>query len=350
MEFFLQLLFDLGLLTVMLYFTGGSTNPFAMLYLVPLAFSAATLPARYTWALVAMGSACYGALFFYSVPVLEDAHDHARALALHVSGMWFGFALSATLIAWFVTRMAGALRERDAHLARLREARLKQERVVALGTLAAGAAHELATPLSTLAVLATDLKAHSPVPIETQRLLGEEIARCKRILQTLSAAAGVPRAEGGGEQSLEVFLQETVRAWRAARPRVVLGREIYDGPLPAPSIVNERTLAQAITNILNNAADASSEHVGFECRWTDRDLWLEVADRGPGVAPEVAQGLGTATASTKESGLGLGLFLSHATFERFGGSVVFQNREGGGTVCRVDLPLAALRLGSRNGT
>jgi two-component system sensor histidine kinase RegB len=113
---------------------------------------------------------------------------------------------------------------------------------------------------------------------------------------------------------------------------------------PAPRVVAELTLAQAITNILNNAADASPDNVEIDARWSADELVLEIADRGAGLAPEVQASAGEPFLTTKSDGLGLGLFLAYTTFSRFGGDVRLMQRDGGGVLCRLTLPLATLKV------
>ena len=157
-EFFVQLLADVAALTVLLYYGGGSTNPFVSLYLLPLTIAAITLPWGYAWAMAAATVACYSALMFYNVPLPHNHGEHGAEFNLHVMGMWLTFTLSALLIAWFVVRMNASIRERDQLLERSRIESLRNEQIIALGTLAAGAAHELGTPLSTMAVVGNELQ------------------------------------------------------------------------------------------------------------------------------------------------------------------------------------------------
>jgi two-component system sensor histidine kinase RegB len=178
---------------------------------------------------------------------------------------------------------------------------------------------------------------------EALSILRNQIARCKEILSSLSAAAGQVRAEAGASRPLDAWLEELMQRWQSLRPGVPL-RTHFDGTRPAPRIVAEQTLAQAITNILNNAADASPAAVEVSGHWTEEELVLEIADRGSGLAPEIMHRAGEPFLSTKGEGLGLGLFLAYTTFNRFGGAVRLLARAGGGTLCRLTLPLAALRV------
>lgn len=358
-----HLLIDIGVLTALLYFSGGSTNPFVTLYLLPLSIAAAMLPALYTWSLVGVALVCYSGLLFVYLPLPHEtgsfgwltsllpdglggahaAHGGQADFRLHVLGMWFNFAVSAGLIAWFVARMAQSLRERDHQLAAAREAALRNEQLIALGLLAAGAAHELGTPLATMAVIAHELErdyATDPALAQEMRLLRAQAEQCKGILTRLAATAGETRAEDIIGVPCEQYLSRLIEQWQLIRPQVVVTTH-FVGPQSANWIVAERTLEQALMNLINNAADASPENVEMEGRWDDTQLVIEIRDRGPGISDEVAAQAGEAFFTTKgpERGLGIGLFLANATIERAGGSVSLFNRDGGGACVRVTLPL-----------
>ncbi len=347
-ELFAHLALDVAVLTALLYFSGGSTNPFVILYLLPLALTAAALPAGYVWAMAAVSIACYTLLMFFYIPLPQSHTAHGDDFGLHVLGMWLGFVLSAGLIAWFAVRMSATLRDRDRLRAQMREDELRNERIVALGTLAAGAAHELGTPLSTMAVLARDMERDAAAPPslrENLRVLREQVDRCKSILSSLSASAGASRAEDGGRMPLEDYLEKLLRDWRTMRLGVRVEHH-FDGPRPSAEILAEQTLSQAIVNILNNAADSSPDNVEVSARWNEQELVLEISDRGEGLTPDAEQAAGQPFFTTKApgQGLGLGLFLAHATLRRFGGTVQMYNREGGGVCTRLVLPLSSLRV------
>ena len=346
-ELFFHLALDVAALTGLLYFSGGSTNPFVILYLLPLALTAAALPAGYAWAMVAVSIACYSLLMFYYIPLPHSHGDHDD-FGLHVLGMWLGFLLSAALIAWFAVRMSETRRSRDRLLAQMREDELRNERIVALGTLAAGAAHELGTPLSTMSVLAKEMEQDviaAPSLRNNLHVLREQVDRCKSILSSLSASAGVSRAEGGRSVRLENYLADVVNHWQGMR-RGVSVRRHFEGTQPSPEIVAEQTLSQAIVNILNNAADSSPENVEISARWNEQELVLEISDHGAGLTPDAEQSAGQPFFSTKApgQGLGLGLFLAHATLRRLGGTVRMYNRTGGGTCTQLIMPLSSLRV------
>jgi two-component system sensor histidine kinase RegB len=337
-ELFSHFSLDVLVLTILLYYTGGSTNPFAPLYLIPLTLTAATLPARYTWSMVALTIFCYSVLLFNYVdlPQMHGSHDHG--FRLHVLGMWLGFIFSALLIAGFVVRMASTVRRQDKKINALREKQLKHEQVLALGTLAAGAAHELGTPLSTMAIMLKDMEPNTAVSREELDTLRQQVDRCRDILGSISATAGTTRAESGSNDRLDRHLQNLIDAWKTSRPDVTAKTELH-GIQPAPMIVADQTFDQALINIFNNAADASPQDVEITADWTDKSLTIEVADRGSGLSAEIINKTGDKIYSTKQDGLGLGLFLTYTTLERMGGSVHLLNREAGGVLCRVNLPL-----------
>lgn len=353
-ELFAHLTFDVLTLTAVLYLCGGSTNPFAPLYLLPLTLAAAALPWLYTWAVAFLTVACYSLLLLYYVP-LHHRHPGPSSLGLHplddfglhVFGMWLGFLLSATLIAYFAVRMRETVRERDRLRSQMREQELRAERLVALGTLAAGAAHELGTPLSTMAVLTKELTRDPSDLSPKLQTLREQIDRCKEILGSLSAAAGETRAEGGASEALDMYLGNLIERWQASRPNVT-PRVRASGSMPPPDVVADQTLSHALLNVFNNAADVSPDDVEIDAVWTEEKLVLEVRDRGPGLSDVVQEHAGEPFFSTKEpgEGMGLGLFLARGTIERLGGEVRLANREDGGALCRVQLPLTALRITS----
>lgn len=343
-EFFGQLCADVLALAGVLYFTGGATNPFAWFFLIPLIIAATVLSAAATWLMAALTTACYSLLMFWYVPLPGQEHmHHSDNFAQHVFGMWFGFVLSAALIAWFVVGMAKTIRERDRLLAEAREQALRDEQLIALGTLATGAAHELGTPLATMAVISGELeKAEVPAPMKRKlRILHEQVGRCKQALSVISASAGETRAEGGGLLGVGEFLDTVVAEWQSLRPGSRLEVELRPGP-PEARILDEHTLHQSLINLLNNAADASPQSLRLQADWDRRRLRIEILDRGPGLHPAIADELGKRVTSHKESGMGLGLFLTHATLRRLGGDIQLFEREGGGTCTRIELPLSGL--------
>ena len=341
-QLFAQLLFDIGALTGIAYLAGGSTNPLISLYLLWIAVGAAMLEARLATTLAAVSIGCYSLVNFVHSDV--HIHDPVKALEIHLIGMWLIFVFSAVAICWSVIRLTAAVRRRDAELAAAREAALRNERVVALGNLAAGAAHELGTPLATMAVLAGEL-LRDPGLGASQRpdleLMLAQINDCKRIITELAAQAGTSRAESLRTMPLDRWLDELLQRWQVQRPLIVPAVRLT-GARPGPRLAVEATLGQAFLNLFNNAADASPDKVEIEISWDERELRLCVLDRGAGITAEVQSLLGRDLVSTRGEGRGMGLVLAYAAIERSGGQLNLRAREGGGTVAQVQLPLDAL--------
>lgn len=343
--FFVQMLVDVVALSGILYYSGGASNPFVFFFLLPLTITATVLPRRYTWAMALITACCYTALLFASARVPDFMHHMGPAFGnLHVTGMWIGFVVIAGLIAHFVAAMAETLRERDQVLAEARERALRDERVLAMGTLAAGAAHELSTPLATMNIVTGELLAQYPAERERGlhaqlRILQDQIARCKEALSVISASAGAARAEAGTRAALDDYVADTVAGVERLRPgaRIAVVAETSG---PAPEIFVERTLTQAILNILHNAVDASPAAVTVRFGWDEAQVRILVEDRGGGISADALDHPGT---SSKEGGLGLGLFLSRTAIAQCGGSLSLRNQRGGAVVS-VTLPLAALSV------
>lgn len=339
---FAQLLFDVGALTGVAYFAGGSRNPLISLYLPWIAVGSAMLDARQAAVLVATSITCYTLVNFVHADI--HVHDPAKAFQIHMAGMLLTFVFSAAMIGWFVARLTAAVRQRDAQLAAAREAALRSERVLALGNLAAGAAHELGTPLTTMAVLAGEMLQEPDLPSPLRAdldLMRTQIAECKRIITDLAAEAGTSRAESALPVALDVWLSELLARWRRQRPQIV-PKVTLAGARPGPRIAAEATLGQALLNLLNNAADASPDAVEISAEWDAEVLRFRVADRGAGIAPEVESRLGREPVSTRGAGLGMGVLLAYAAIERAGGTLRFSERRDGGTIASMQLPLRSL--------
>jgi len=343
-EFFFQLSMDVLFLTLLLYYTGGSTNPFVSLYLLPLVIVAVTLPQVYAWLMAALSVSCYTLLMFFYIPLPHINSGRFTNMDLHTFGMWFGFLIGVCLIVFVVAKMANSLRERDRTLAQAREKSLRDEHLVALGTLATGAAHELGTPLATMAIISKDMvhdNTDSPALIEKIKLLRAQIDRCKDTLAILSDRAGQAKAESGCSYAIDQYLDDVLTQWRLMRPMAGV-KFHWDGNQPAPQIVADNSLRQAFINILNNAADASINTVEVEGHWDPEQLVFEVRDRGTGFNPVTRENAGIPFYTTKTDGHGLGLYLVQAIVHRFGGHVKLLNREGGGACTRIELPLSRL--------
>ncbi|RTQ97942.1 ATP-binding protein [Halomonas nitroreducens] len=340
-EYLIHLLADVGGLTLLFYFTGGSTNPFINYYLVPVTIAAATLPWRHAWAIAAAAMAGYSFLMVFYQPVPQLGMPQAETtINLHTLGMWLNFALSAGLVTFFLYKMARALRGREQALSRTREAALRNEQVLAVATQAAGTAHELGTPLSTMAVLLQEMRedARGDTQLETDiDLLRQQVDTCKSRLRQLVDSADRRRMAQPEVREAGEWLAAVVQRWLVLRPDVSHRLE-FAGRRGQPRLAVDATLDQALTNLLNNAADANPDDIRIQLDWNDEEVVIDIRDHGPGVALSIADQLGDTFVSTKSKGLGIGLFLTHATINRFGGGVSLYNHPEGGTLTEVTLP------------
>jgi two-component system sensor histidine kinase RegB len=345
------MLIDVTALTGILYYSGGVLNPFAYLFLLPLTISATVLPRRYTWPMAIITAGCYTFLLVFRVRLSPfEPATNSPGYAAHTVGMWLGFVVSAGLIAHFVERIGESLRAHERSLGEARERALRDERVVAVATLAAGAAHELSTPLATMAVVTAELadqypRDQYPELHKSLDVLRGQIRKCKESLSVISAGAGAGRADAARSMAVDAFVRHAVSQVRRLRP----GSDISvhnDGPRPAPQMIVERTLTQALLNVLHNAVDASPTDVRVDCHWDSEQVRIEVRDHGPGISLKSLQPGQAPARSTKSSGLGLGLFLTHSALSHLGGEISFADAPGGGAKVTVNLPLARLQTGT----
>ena len=341
LECFFQLLIDILLLTFLLYFSGGAANPFVSLYLLPIMIGATALPARLAWLLSVAGVLAYSALMAWYEPLVLPAGS--AAFHLHVLGMWLNFILSTVLITYFIGRMALGLRRRDAQLAKVREQRLRDEQIVAIGSLAAGAAHELSTPLATMNVIAGELldehAGHTSL-VDQLTLLRAQIRLCKQVLTRLSQADNAGRAESGQAVPLDEWLKARLSDWQLMRPQVILDLR-WPEQRRAPCIIAGDALGQALLNLCNNAADAGNEQVEIDVGWDGHEIRLDILDRGHGFPQEISLGTAFFTTKREQGGIGIGFLLANASIEQYGGRVSLSGRSGGGACVTVILPVFA---------
>jgi two-component system sensor histidine kinase RegB len=350
-EIALHLVVDVAAFTSILYFTGGNTNPFVSLYLLPISLAAASLPAAYAWSIGAICGVCYSLVWRWHVPLPPVNARFGSDFDLHVAGMWVNFLIAAMLIVFFVGRASQLLRRRDQELAALREAALRDQQIVELGTLAAGTAHELNTPLSTLAILVEELNevATSAAQREHLNVMAEQIQSINERLNRIARDVGAARSEGAAQVGLRAYLEALIDQWRAAHPEIELVVAL-DLPPADTRIVAEATVGQVIRNVLDNAAHATLENgrdrvaVRVSCR--DGRLDIAVTDEGTGLDPTLGE-IGLRVVSTKDRGLGIGILLSRAALERFGGRLELANRPAGGVEAQIHLPLDELVADAR---
>ncbi|MCW8933319.1 MAG: ATP-binding protein [Gammaproteobacteria bacterium] len=351
----LQLIIDVAAFTSVLYFTGGASNPFGWFYLVPIFIAATLLPGKAIWLITGLSMLGYTSLMFFYKPIMDNSpHDmhmmpQNSGFHEHIIGMWLGYMVTAFLVAYVVARMANSLRDRDHDLAQARENALRDERLVALGTLAAGTAHELGTPLSTIAIIVKEMQDMKELESSSDylKIIREQVDRCKSALTTLSQSAGEELITGGKMLTVQEYILEIIEQWQLQRPSTKLELTSDLNNINA-QILAEQTMTQALINILNNAADASPDRIILIVEQQEEQITITVMDNGAGLDSMIQTHAGKQTYTSKDQGLGLGLFLAYASIERLGGKIYLSNRQQGGASVKVILPLTQSNTEVRN--
>ncbi len=326
-------------LTVLLASSGGPMNPFTVLYLVHITLSAVVLSASWTTAVAALSVLGFGALFLGP----QDPHllHRAGGLKQHLEGMWVAFVLATGLTAFFVRRVAEAIRRQHEDIARLREANERQARLASLTTLAAGAAHELGTPLGTIAVAAHEAAAAAArLPdaraiAEDLRLIELEVERCRTILTQMAAKATEAERASLTVAELPAHVEAELETGDAARLEVRYRAAAIDHAKTSPE------LPRAVVALVRNGLDASpTGSVVLDISNVREELEIRVEDRAGGIPPELLARVGEPFFTTKEPGrgLGLGVFLVRTFAESQGGTLAIDS-DRTGTRAKLSVPL-----------
>ena len=329
------LAFDIAVLAVLLFLTGGLQNPFSFLFLAPVLISSTALPPRMTQALAGFAIACATALVFVYYPLPWSSEDPLELPSIYMVGVWLSILLAIgyiSVFAWQVTKesrqLADALAATELVLAR--EQHLSQ-----LDGLAAAAAHELGTPLSTIAVVAKELeRALEPgsTHIDDVRLLREQAQRCRVILSKLTELPGA--GEPYERMKISALIEEVVAPHRnfGITIGVTLPVERGDEPVGA----RNPAILYGLGNLLENAVDYARERVDVVAAWNEQEVTVTIADDGPGFPPEIMGRIGEPyvassrrrrmRAAGEETGLGLGFFIAKTLLERSGATLTLENR------------------------
>ncbi|MBN8842616.1 MAG: HAMP domain-containing histidine kinase [Sphingomonadales bacterium] len=340
------LLFDVAALAWQLHHSGGLANPFASLFLLQVVIGAILLTPRSSWGIVVATLIAIGVLTADPTPLVLPAPYADDPMGLYLKGSLVCFLLIAVLLVAFVTRISRNLRDRDAALAASRQRAAEEDHIVRMGLLASGAAHELGTPLSTLSVLIGDWKA-APAIVRNSELqddladMDAAVRRCKAIVSGILMSAGEARGEAPQLTSMRNFLTALVEESRAGRmPGTVVFNDLFG---PDIAIVSDPALRQVIGNVLDNASEVSPEWIAVTASRDGGMAVIEISDQGPGFSDEMIDRFGQPYSSTKgRPGGGLGLFLLVNVLRKLGGSASVSNRDSGGAMVRIMLPIASV--------
>lgn len=332
-------------LTALLALSGGPMNPFSLIYLVQITLSAVILRKIWTWTLGGLSMLCFALLFrFYEPLSIFEHHHHPQSFSLHLAGMWVAFAVAALLISFFIGRLSEVLRHREQEVLRLQSEIARNQRLASLVTLSAGAAHELNTPLGTVAIVAREIEryaetvAKDPALSEDAAVIRVQVERCREILRRMSARGAEPLGEAPAQGRVRDLIEMAARRFPPEQQAAIeiVCDETAEAQLPVEATV------QAIEALVKNALDASAagSPVQIEARADEGRLRLRIADRGEGMAPEVLSRIAEPFFTTKAPGrgMGLGVFLVRVFAERLGGALEYDSQPGAGTTATLELP------------
>ncbi|MFK7734404.1 MAG: sensor histidine kinase [Pirellulaceae bacterium] len=361
------LLSDVVVLTGMLYISAGMANPFGLFYFVNIAVAGAMVSPAWAWAIWSTTVGGVTLLLFKSEPI--DVLSAASLVAatpgnsdegsplwtIPKLGLWVSFATCSGVITFFITTLTGELRQREKALQDAEDDRLRARQLEGLATLATGAAHELATPMTTIAVVAKELsraldKLEAPEAIrDDAKLIRAELDQCRSILDRMTSAAGDAAGERLETIGPSDFIEECLLGIRR-RDRVqteILSNSNAQTEAPSRKIRTGNLLpvqatAQAVRNLIQNALDSASDdsQVSVRLSTTESDWKIEIQDHGEGMDVAVLARIGEPFFTTKEPGrgTGLGLYLTENVIRRLSGQLSFESEPGKGTVAQVTLP------------
>jgi two-component system sensor histidine kinase RegB len=330
----LLLAYDLLQLAGLLFLTGGLQNPFAILLLGPVMVSATTLPPDKTFLLGALTLAAATVLVFVRRPLPWFPGETFAAPLHYVGGVWVALACALLFMAFYAFRVAEEARQLADALAATELVLQREQHISALDGLAAAAAHELGTPLATIAVaaneLARELKADDPHRDDVL-LIRDQSQRCREILSKIASLSSAP-ADPLGRMSLSHILEEVIAPHRDFG--VAIGVDAA-GEGPEPVARRNPGLIYGLANLVENAVDFARSAVRVRAAWTPSTVSVSIDDDGPGYAPDIIDRLGEPYVTTRRAdgrvresgGLGLGIFIAKTLLERSGASLSFGNRK-----------------------
>ncbi|HYE00743.1 MAG TPA: ActS/PrrB/RegB family redox-sensitive histidine kinase [Alphaproteobacteria bacterium] len=345
----IYLAFDILQLAAMLYLTGGLQNPFAILILAPVTVAATTLSAISVAGLVILALTCIAILAVAHHPLPWGANGLALP-QLYLTGVWTALTVACAFAAGYVWRVAAESRRLSEALAASQLALAREQKMSALGALAAAVAHELGTPLGTITVvtkeLARDIPPDSPYAEDMQLLLSET-RRCREILAELSRR---PEADGGDpyeQMPLQAVIDEAAAAYRRPEVEMPVSLQSEDGS-PAPVMKRSPEILHGLGTLIQNAHQYAERMVKVNAQWNRERLSISIVDDGPGYPPHFLSRLGEPYLSTRAGmgpggeHMGLGIFIAQTLLNHTGADLDFANDRDGGAVVVVTWQRAML--------
>jgi two-component system sensor histidine kinase RegB len=338
----MQLTFDLLAWGAYLFISGGATNPLISILLPLVAIGALVLGQRQAWLFALAAILIYSFLWKYYVPLYIA--DYQMAGTLHLVGMWLVFALSAVMVVWFILQLTASIRSRDQELAAARERAIRDDWLISLGSQAAGAAHELSTPLATLNILVDDLLDDSRLAaalVPDVQAMKAPIQRCKETLSQLTARASHANEAEPPSIPARAWLQRLLLAWQSQHPQAELRLDISPD-LDRFGLPADLAIERALANLLDNALQAQASLIQVRALARAGTLEIRVADNGTGIPPATLEAIRQHQPLISTQGMGVGLLLGRAAVERRGGSLSFLSPATGGATAHLCLPLVAM--------
>jgi two-component system sensor histidine kinase RegB len=345
-QIFINLLIDVTELSFFFYLTGGASNPFTWFLIVPIIFSATVLAQKYTWIITGYSILCYTLLIKFFKPVemsmgdmnnmqgMNHTMDHSTSFGQHLIGMWLGFIVLSVLISWVISGLMKNIRRKEKLLLQANAKQAENEKILALATLATGSAHELGTPLATINIIIKELLGDDSIEKHHKMLniMESQVYRCKQSLTQITASTGTTQAINGLVVTVDELLNRV-------QTRLIDPGSQKLGFIPHPNnddkLHIDKTLIQALVNIINNALESQATNIRIKTKSHDNTLRLLITDNGEGLKPD----FGSKVQSDKEFGMGLGLFLAKTTIERFAGTITVIKTDNKGTELQIELPL-----------
>jgi two-component system sensor histidine kinase RegB len=347
----LQLTFDTLQLSGLLYLTGGIANPFSLLLIAPAVLAATTLPSRYALFIGVLAMCASVLLAVISLPMPPPLNDFAAPHAINQLGWLVANLLGIAATAGYAWAAATEAARMELALDVTQTVLAREQKLSALGGLAAAAAHELGTPLATIAIVAREMAraATTDDAREDAELMIAQAARCREILARLTATPEAADDPVHERLSLEQLLHEVIEPHEGGRVRVEA--VVTGGPGAAPAVRRLPEIIHAMTSFVENGTDFAAREVLVTARFDARHVSVEVRDDGPGFAPEILAKLGEPYVTTRPGaensrsghiGMGLGFFIAKTLLERTGATVDFRNEKRGGAVVLARWPRPAL--------